>query len=393
MRRVIATLGPEQSGKFFNHTGRETWTSTSPPAVGWRRLWFHRLTTQWSTANTALRVVCLDTRIGTLGLRGRLTGCSLCNRRHPHMQAKNIRQTDTANAAAKRYLARGWSVLPLRKCDKRPLISWEHLQIERPTEHDVADWFRRWRDANVGIVTGEISNLIVLDIDPKHGGDATLERLERRFRPLSATVEAVTGGGGRHLYFAHPGGLTRNRAGLAQGIDLRGDGGYVVAPPSIHPSGQPPRRSPGICCGTASTPMWRSSCCWPGTACAVGPRLMTPRLLKSWQASPECTKPKSQSATSKRTRHRMQASRQLLVSDCHDAGNVANLLHRSGDSALSPNCEAASHTTRILDGYACRRPRQRAKTVASAKHTLDCFKSDATAGANDEKFRHGAPTL
>ena len=43
---------------------------------------------------------------------------------------------------------------------------------------------------------------------------------------------------GRHLYFAHPGGLTQNRAGLAQGIDLRGDGGYIVAPPSIHPSGR-----------------------------------------------------------------------------------------------------------------------------------------------------------
>lgn len=152
--------------------------------------------------------------------------------------------TSTAEAA-RRYLARGWSVLPLRERDKRPLILWEHLQNERPSESDIAEWFRRWPDANVGIVTGEISNLIVLDIDPKHGGDATLDRLERRFRPLSSTVEAVTGGGGRHLYFAHPGGLTRNRAGLAQGIDLRGDGGYIVAPPSIHPSGRPYRWVPG----------------------------------------------------------------------------------------------------------------------------------------------------
>jgi hypothetical protein len=141
--------------------------------------------------------------------------------------------------AARRYLARGWSVLPLRPRDKRPLIQWENLQSERPSEDDVAGWFQRWPDANVGIVTGEISNLIVLDVDPKHGGDASLERLEQRFRPLPGTVEAVTGGGGRHLYFAHPGGFTRNRAGLVQGIDLRGDAGYIVAPPSIHPSGRP----------------------------------------------------------------------------------------------------------------------------------------------------------
>ena len=103
--------------------------------------------------------------------------------------------------AARHYLARGWSVLPLRPRDKRPLIQWENLQAERPSESDVTEWFQRWPDANIGIVTGEISNLIVLDVDPKHGGDISLERLEHRFRPLSATVEAVTGGGGRHLYF------------------------------------------------------------------------------------------------------------------------------------------------------------------------------------------------
>ena len=146
---------------------------------------------------------------------------------------------------AKRYLARGWSVLPLRSGDKRPLIRWEHLQHQRPSEKDVVEWFWRWPDANIGIVTGEISNLIVLDIDPKHGGDTALERLEHKFRPLSATVEAITGGAGRHLYFAHPGGLTRNRAGFAQGIDLRGDGGYIVAPPSVHPSGRPYTWAPG----------------------------------------------------------------------------------------------------------------------------------------------------
>ncbi len=150
--------------------------------------------------------------------------------------------------AAKGYLARGWAVLPLCSGEKRPLIRWEHLQHQRPSEQDVDEWSQRWPDANIGIVTGEISNLIVLDIDPKHGGDTSLERLEDKFRPLSATVEAVTGGGGRHIYFAHPGSLTRNRAGLAQGIDLRGDGGYIVAPPSIHPSGRPyewaPRHSP-----------------------------------------------------------------------------------------------------------------------------------------------------
>jgi hypothetical protein len=144
--------------------------------------------------------------------------------------------TETARAA-KDYLSRQWSVLPLRPREKRPLIQWEPLQSARPSAADIDMWFERWPDANIGIVTGEISNLVVLDIDPNHGGDASLDRLERRFAPLPETIEATTGGGGRHLYFTHPGGLIRNRAGIAQGIDLRSDGGYVVAPPSIHPSG------------------------------------------------------------------------------------------------------------------------------------------------------------
>src|SRR5512135_2253676 len=140
---------------------------------------------------------------------------------------------------AQRYLARGWSILPVRARDKRPLLGWEPLQSSRPSADQVSDWFKRWPDANIGIVTGEISNLIVLDIDPAHGGDASLDRLERELGPLPVTIEAMTGGGGRHLYFAHPGALIRNRTGLAQGMDLRGDGGYIVAPPSVHPSGQP----------------------------------------------------------------------------------------------------------------------------------------------------------
>ena len=160
--------------------------------------------------------------------------------------ARQISSQDTPIAqAAARYRARGWSVLPLRRGEKRPLIAWETFQQSRAEPATIAQWFAHWRDANVGIVTGEISNLIVLDVDPKHGGDDSLAELERRFGVLPETIEARTGGGGRHLYFAHPGGLVPNRVGLAQGIDLRGDGGYVVAPPSLHPNGQPYAWAPG----------------------------------------------------------------------------------------------------------------------------------------------------
>ncbi len=179
--------------------------------------------------------------------------------------------------AAIRYLAKGWSVLPLRHSDKRPLIQWQMLQQTRADTATVEHWFAHWPDANIGIVTGEISNLIVLDVDHKHGGDDSLVQLERRFGTLSETVEAYPGGGGRHLYFTHPGDFTPNRTGLAQGIDLRGDGGYVVAPPSRHPSGQlyawVPGRSPEEI-APAALPRWV-------LFTRHGPR--TRRTLADWQ--------------------------------------------------------------------------------------------------------------
>lgn len=85
---------------------------------------------------------------------------------------------------------------------------------------------------------GRESGLLVLDVDGDEGADS-LHELEHRHGELPATVEALTGGGGRHIYFAHPGGTHRNTARtLGPGLDTRGDGGYVVAPPSPHPSGR-----------------------------------------------------------------------------------------------------------------------------------------------------------
>ncbi len=159
--------------------------------------------------------------------------------------------------AAMGYRAAGWSVVPLRPGDKRPLIEWERFQHELASPATIAEWFRRWPDANVGVVSGEISNLVVLDIDPSHGGDASVGRPGAPVRAAARNREG--GGRGRHLYFAHPIGLVRNRAGLAQGVDVRGDGGYIVTPPSVHPSGRRyawvPGRSPGEMM-PAALPRW-----------------------------------------------------------------------------------------------------------------------------------------
>ena len=136
------------------------------------------------------------------------------------------------------YVRRGWSVIPLAPREKWPLVRWEAFQSRVPTEGELAAWNRRWPTANIGIVTGAVSGLIVLDIDPRHGGGESLAQWLQEHGSLPHSVEALTGGGGHHIYFRHPGGRVPNRVGLDDGIDLRGDGGMVVAPPSVHPSGR-----------------------------------------------------------------------------------------------------------------------------------------------------------
>jgi len=97
----------------------------------------------------------------------------------------------------------------------------------------------RWPTANVGVATGSASGLVVLDVDPRNGGEEGLHELEARIGALPATPVVLTGGSGTHHYFGHPGSAVSNRRNLAgfPGVDLKADGGYVVAPPSNHLSG------------------------------------------------------------------------------------------------------------------------------------------------------------
>ena len=146
---------------------------------------------------------------------------------------------------------RGWSVLPLhtpiggacscgrRDCPaagKHPRLRWESLMRRTATEAEIVAWWRRWPDANLGIATGVISGIAVLDVDPRHGGDASLAALEERWGRLPDTLEVATGGGGRHLWFSSAGEPVPS-AVLGPGLELKAEGGMVVAPPSLHRSG------------------------------------------------------------------------------------------------------------------------------------------------------------
>ena len=136
-------------------------------------------------------------------------------------------------SAALAYAARGWHVLPLN--GKTPTLKdWPTRASANPEQ--IQAWWTGQPSANVGIATGTQSRLIVLDVDPDKDGDESLRRLEKQYGPLPVTPEVVTGGGGIHFYFRHPGVAVGNSAGkLGTGLDIRADGGQVVAPPSVHP--------------------------------------------------------------------------------------------------------------------------------------------------------------
>jgi putative DNA primase/helicase len=102
----------------------------------------------------------------------------------------------------------------------------------------IKEWWATYPDANIGIATGDASGVFVLDIDIDTGGDETLTTLEERFDRLPDTVAVWTGSGGMHFYFRMPGVEVKNSAGaVGPGIDVRGTGGYVVAPTSKHIGG------------------------------------------------------------------------------------------------------------------------------------------------------------
>ena len=121
------------------------------------------------------------------------------------------------------------SVIPVGK-DKRPLVEWKQYQTVKATEDEIRGWFERYPEAQLGLVTGRISKCVVVDIDCKDGkvGDYS-------FLPQNTTI-VQTGGGGRHYYYKYY--SIGNKAGIRDLVDIRGDGGYVVLPPSVSDKGE-----------------------------------------------------------------------------------------------------------------------------------------------------------
>jgi putative DNA primase/helicase len=164
-------------------------------------------------------------------------------------------------STAMEYAKRGWFVVPDHGVVNGGCTCVEGINCKSPGKHprmerdtpeghfrgegttnaeQIKEWWTRWPNSNLAIVCGAKSNLVVVDVDPRNGGLETLEILCGTYGPMAlTTLTCQSGGGGLHLYFRHPqrGEKVRNRIGLLPGIDIKADGGRIVAPPSKHRSG------------------------------------------------------------------------------------------------------------------------------------------------------------
>lgn len=156
--------------------------------------------------------------------------------------------------SARALASRGLAIFPCRVKDKVPATPHGCLDASRNLE-TIDQW---WRETpyNIGIATGAASGLFVVDIDGDDGEHA-LSLLEAKHGELPSTVEVITGRG-RHLYFCigEHGRVANSTGWVGTGIDVRGDGGYVIAPPSIHPSGRRYEWSVDSAAEYANAPDW-----------------------------------------------------------------------------------------------------------------------------------------
>ncbi len=199
-----------------------------------------------------------------------------------------ITRTDEKSKAAADYARRGYLVFPLYTI-KDGRCTCGDADCPSPGKHPltingfknattntamVEAWWKRRPEANIGLATGRAAGFFVLDVDGPEG-EETLRSLEKTQGTLPPTVTVITGNG-KHFYFKYPiNGEIKNKTKFAPGLDTRGEGGYVVAPPSDHVSG---RRYEWLVSpeetGITEAPSWLVEFIGRRSQCGTGPRVV-----------------------------------------------------------------------------------------------------------------------
>ena len=132
------------------------------------------------------------------------------------------------------YQKIGWSVIPIKPETKIPHVRWKTKQKKRATEAEIKSWYTKWPKANVGIVTGSVSGVVVLDFDSLKA----LDKFSYSVCSIDGTIIQSTGRG-KQVFYRYPnsGAHIKSVGGILKDVDIRADGGITVLPPSVHKSG------------------------------------------------------------------------------------------------------------------------------------------------------------
>ncbi|MGH9165468.1 MAG: bifunctional DNA primase/polymerase [Acidimicrobiales bacterium] len=263
--------------------------------------------------------------------------------------------------AALSYARRGWRVFPCHTpvpggCTCPAGTGCASVGKHPRTRHGLHDasadadtikrWWRTWPQANLGIRTGD--GLGVVDVDPAHGGMASLAALEAAMGRMPQTLSVRTGGAGLHLYFSVGEAIGNSAGALGPGIDVRGDGGYVIAPPSWHASGSWYRSSGGAT--LAPLPGWvREHLVRPEPErVALDPGDLRRPGVSAWAATALAGEvARINAAADGRRNHTLNRSAfvlgQIVAGGHLDRAEVVDVLRRAGESAgLGPREVAAT---------------------------------------------------
>lgn len=236
--------------------------------------------------------------------------------------------------AALFYASCGVPVLPLR--GKIPRIRRGCLAATTD-EQTIRRWFAH-PNLNIGLRPPE--GMVILDVDDRNGGHESLAALEANFGALPTTLTCLTGGGGKHLWFAYSG-FARGK--LAEGIDVKTHRGYVVAPPSIHPATGEPYRWVDPAAATVPAPGWLRALLSP-------PRMRSPQGITSDEDSlARLTAFVAASESGERNRRlywaclragEQELDTQPLIDAAIDAGLTESEIHKTAASAARAVADA-----------------------------------------------------
>lgn len=220
---------------------------------------------------------------------------------------------------------------------------WQNAQP--PTDEQIDAAWSGWRGGhNIGVLTGEPSGLFVLDVDPDNSGDETLAALVVEHGPLPTTYTVRTGSGGFHYYFAWPGFAVGNSAGsLGSGLDVRGNGGQAVAPPSVSAKGS---YSVAVDAPVATAPGWLLDRLRPRAA-APAPRASTRRPTRALtrrrvEALVQCVLDASEGTRNARLYWATCRMAEVIAAGGLTADEAQHCLHLAGEAAGLTGDEVAA---------------------------------------------------